>query len=170
MSLVDAGLWHLLVMPLGEFAVCFISAILFPYNSFSAKTEYESVNGRDYYSELKDSDLIGRIKAPGFKQTYDRIIEGILFDLVTSGDELNRFGAKIYSKNFYPISSHTKSEVLAHLIDAIDEMSYNSAYGYSLNKRANKNIKLLFNSYVSVMSIHEEATRRIEQLKNDMVY
>lgn len=167
MSYVDAGFWHLLFIPLGEILLCLISAICFPYSSTSARSEYMSVNGKDYYSDLKDSDKIGRIDVPGLKQTYDRIISGILSDLVTNQSDFQILGRKIYSKTFYPISSHTKAEVMSHLCYAIEEISSSSKNGKRIRNRAQSSIGLLFNSYVSVMAIHEEATRRIEKLEKE---
>ena len=167
MHYVDAGFWHFLIIPFGETVLCLISAICFPYSSTSARSEYISANGRDYYSELEDSEKIGRIDASGFKQTYDRIISGILSDLATNEYDFQILARKIYSKNFYPISSHTKAEVLSHLNRAIEEVSSSSKYGKKIRDRATNQIGLLFNSYVSAMAIYEEATRRIEKLEKE---
>ena len=124
-----------------------------------------AVNGTNYYAELHDKDKIGRIDVPGFKQTYDRIIAGVLTQIVSTQDDFQKLGNKLYSKNFYPISIHSKAEVMKHINSAIEEVALVSKYGRSIQMKAEKNIEMLFNAYISVMSIHEEATRRIEELK-----
>ena len=158
------GYKNLFIIPLGELVLCFISAFCFPYDGKSALTEYKVTNGENYYANLHDKDKIGRIEVPGFKQTYDRIMGGIITQLVTNPDELQKMGNLIYSKNFYPISIHTKEEVLQHLNTCIDEVAKSSKYGKTIRIEANKNIAIIFNTYVSVMSIHEEATREIEEI------
>lgn len=165
-SYLHAGYWNMLIIPIGVIVLCFIAAMCFPYGAASAQSEYMAVNGRNYYAELKDEDKIGKINAPYFKQTYDRIISGILFNIVNSQDELQRFGNLLYSKNFYPISTHTKKEIMQHINSVINEASRMSKYGKSIEKKAKSNIEILFNAYVSVMSIHEEATDAIENINN----
>ena len=164
-SYAHLGFWNLIIIPIGVLALCFISALSFPYNASSARREYMSVNGRNYYAELHDEDKIGRIDAPGFKQTYDRIIGGILTQIVSSQDDFQRLGNKLYSKNFYPISTHSKAEVIEHINSAIDEVANTSVNGRIIKKKAKNNIELLFNAYVSVMSIHEEVTRQINGIR-----
>lgn len=161
-SYIHAGYWNILIIPIGVIVLCFIAAMSFPYSAVSAQSEYMAVNGRNYYAELKDEDKIGKINAPGFKQTYDRIISGILSNIVNGQDELQRFGNLLYSKNFYPISTHTKKEIMQHINSVIDEASHMSKYGKSIDRKAKSSIEILFNAYVSVMSIHEEATNAIE--------
>lgn len=153
------GYWNILVVPVGEVFLCFISAFCFPYNGNSAYMEYCSVNGEDYYAKLHDDDKIGRIDPRGFKQTYDRIMSGILFEIVKNQNDVQEFGNLLYSKNFYPISTHTKEEILQHINTCIEAMATKSRYGNSIRDKANKKIGLLFNTYVSVMAIHEEVTR-----------
>ena len=166
-SYAHLGYWNIFIIPIGVFVLCFISALCFPYGSSSAHTEYMTVNGRNYFAELCDNDKIGRIDAPGFKQTYDRIIGGVLTQIVCTQDDFQKLGNKLYSKNFYPISIHTKAEVMKHLNSAIEEVALASKYGKSIQMKAEKNLELLFNAYISVMSIHEEATRRIEELRKE---
>ena len=74
-------------------------------------------------------------------------------------------GNLIYSKNFYPISTHTKEEILQHINNCIEKTANSSRQGNTIKINADNNIEHLFNAYVSVMSIHEEATRNIEELK-----
>lgn len=166
-SYAHLGYWNIFIIPVGVSVLCFISALCFPYGSSSAHTEYMTVNGRNYFAELCDDDKIGRIDAPGFKQTYDRIIGGVLTQIVCTQDDFQKLGNKLYSKNFYPISIHTKAEVMKHLNSAIEEVALASKYGKSIQMKAEKNLELLFNAYISVMSIHEEATRRIEELRKE---
>ena len=135
----------------------------FPYGLTSARHEYMAINGRNYYIEFHDGDKIGRINAPGFKQTYDRIIEGILTYITSTPSDYQRFGYLLYGENFYPISTHTKNDIIQHINSVIAEVSNSSKYGTSIRIRALNNIELLFNAYVSVISIHEEATRRINE-------
>lgn len=166
-SYAHMGYWNILIIPVGVLALCFIAALCFPYGSSSARNEYKTVNGRNYYAELHDEDKIGRIDAPGFKQTYDRIIGGILTQIVSTQDDFQKLGNKLYSKNFYPISTHTKAEVLHHIKSSISEVSSTSMAGKTIQGRARNNLELLFNAYVSVMSIHEEATKLIEELRKE---
>ena len=153
--------WNILVIPIGLMLLCFVSALCFPYRGSSAAMEYESVNGENYYAELQDIDTIGRINPSGFKQTYDRIMSGILFEIVNNQKDLQKLGNLLYSKNFYPISTHTKREVLQHINSCIEQMADSSRYGDTIRTKANDRIELLFNTYVSVMAIHEEATRNM---------
>ena len=162
-----AGYWNILIIPAGVLVLCFISALCFPYGIASASTEYAVINGRNYYAELHDEDKIGRINPPGFKQTYDRIIVGILTQIVCTQNDLHRFGKLLYSKNFYPISSRTKEEVMKHINSVIYDVANSSKYGDEIRQKAQKNIEALFNAYVSVMAIHEEATLSIEEIKSD---
>ena len=67
-------------------------------------------------------------------------------------DELRRF-----EKN------NTKNDIIHHINSVIAEVTNSSKYGTSIRIRALNNIELLFNAYVSVMSIHEEATRRFKE-------
>lgn len=164
-SYAHLGYWQILVMPIGETVLCLISAICFPYGGTSAQNGYEVINGRNYYAELRYDEKIGKISAPGFKQTYDRIISGILFKIVDSQEDLVRFGNLLYSKNFYPISIHTKNDVMDHINMVINETSRLSKNGDAIQKKARSCIELLFNAYVSVMSLHEEATDRINELR-----
>ena len=154
--------WNLLIIPIGIVFVCFISAFCFPYMKMSAQTEYLAVNGRNYYAELKDDEKIGEIECPGFKQTYDRIMGGVIADIVTTQDDFHKLGNLLYSKNFYPISTHTKQEIVQHITSAIEQVSSASKNSSIIRRKANDNIELIFNTYVSVMSIHEEATKRLE--------
>ena len=164
-SYANAGYWNILIIPIGEIILCLIAAMIFPYSGKSASNEYMAINGRNYYAELNDNDKIGRIDAPGFKQTYDRIIAGIVGQITNNKDDLIRFGNLLYSKNFYPISNHTKKEIVLHINSVIGEVSKSSKNGVLIMKKAIENYEQLFNAYVSVMSIHEEATRQIEELK-----
>lgn len=158
--------WNLPVIPIGIIVACFISAFCFPYRGISAYEEYMHTNGRNYYAELKDNDAIGEVECYGFKQTYDRIMGGIITDIVTTQDEFQKLGDLLYSKNFYPISTHTKHEVMQHITSAIEKVSIASKHEDSIRRKANDNIELLFNTYVSVMSIHEEATKRLEEINS----
>lgn len=166
-SYTHLGYWNILIIPLGELVLCFIAAFCFPYRSNSAIMEYTTINGRNYYAELRDGDKIGRIDAPGFKQTYDRIIAGVLTKIVSKQDDFQKLGNLLYSKNFYPISEHTKAEVLLHIFSAITEVANASTDGRNIQVRARDSIESLFNAYVSVMSIHEEATRRIDEINQE---
>lgn len=162
-SYAHMGYWNILLIPVGVFVLCFICAFCFPYSSKSAINEYMVVNGRNYYAELHDDDRIGRIDPPGLKQTYDRIMAGIVSKIVTNKSDFQRFGSLIYSKNFYPISEHTKAEIMNHINGVVDDVAELSDEGLSIRLKAESCIEQLFNTYVSVMSIHEEATRRIEK-------
>lgn len=164
-SYANLGFWHILIIPIGVLVLCFISAMCFPYMGKSSISEYSAVNGRDYYAELRGDDKIGRIDAPGFRQTYDRIIVGIVREITSSEDDLMRFGKLLYSKNFYPISCHTKKEIMQHINTVIEKTASSSNDGDAIREKARNRIEFLFNAYVSVMSIHEEATRNIEELK-----
>lgn len=157
------GFWNIFAIPIGELVLCFVSALCFPYNGKSASMEYEVVNGENYYAYLHDEDAIGKINPRGFKQTYDRIMSGVLYEIVNNQTQMQEFGNLLYSKNFYPISIHTKKEVLQHINACIEIIA--SKYDDSIKIKANKKIDQIFNAYVSVMSIHEEATDNIERLK-----
>lgn len=159
------GYWNLLAIPLGVFMLCFFSAFCFPYKGVSARYEYMYTNGRNYYAELKEDDVIGEIHAPGFKQTYDRIMEGIITEVVITPDDLKKLLNLLYSKNFYPISIHTKQEIMQHINNAVQRVSIESRFGDTIPLKVEDNIELIFNTYVSVMSIHEDATKRIEELR-----
>jgi len=158
------GYWNILIIPIGEIALCFISAVCFPYGGKAATIEYEAINGENYYANLRDDDKIGNIQPPGFKQTYDRIMEGIIFKIVSTQNEFQYFRNLIYSKNFYPISIHTKAEVVQHLHSCIEKAANSSINGNTIRTKANERIELLFNTFVSLMSIHEEATRNLEEI------
>jgi len=166
-SYAQLGYWNILVIPVGVMVLCFFVALCFPYGGDSAKSEYMYINGQNYYMELQNEDLIGRIEVPGVKQTYDRILNGILFEIASSDDEFKSLGKALYSKNFYPISIHTKEEIVQHIRWAFEMVANSSSNGYSIRSKAEDNIESIFNAYVSVMSIHEEATRNIEQLKRN---
>ena len=159
------GWGNLIAIPLGVNILCFISAFCFPYKGIAAQKEYMYINGCNYYTELKDDDLIGEIQCPGLKQTYDRIMEGIISDVVITPDDLNKLMNLLYSKNFYPISTHTKQEVMQHINYAVQKVAIESRHGDTILMYAEDNIALIFNTYISVMSIHEEATKRIEELR-----
>lgn len=156
-SRAQLGFWNILIIPLGTTVLCFISAFMFPYGRSSAKKEYEALNGRDYYAELRGDQTIGRIDVPGFKQTYDRIMGGFVWDIVHSEHEYQTLMGLLYSKNFFPISEHTKDDVLSHIIQAISKVSPSA-----LKEGV---IKSIFNTYVSIMSIHEEATLERERIE-----
>lgn len=160
------GGWNVLVVPIGETVLCFISAFCFPYNNKSSLMEYESINGENYYANLHNEDKIGVIQPQGFKQTYDRIMSGILFEIVNNQKDLQEFGNLLYSKNFYPISIHTKGEVMQHIKNCIERIANSSKNGITIRYKAEERIEQIFNTYVSVMAIHEEATKNIEALKN----
>lgn len=164
-SYANLSYWNIAVIPLGVIILCFISAFIFPYGANAAKTEYETINGQNYFAELNDNDIIGRINPPMFKQTYDRIMSGILSHIVSSQSEFKELGYLLYSKNFYPISCHTKAEVMHHIRQSIETIANSSRHGNSIRIKAEKNIEHIFNTFVSVMSIHEEATREINEIK-----
>lgn len=166
-SYAHLGYWNILIIPVGVFVLCFIAALCFPYGSSAAQNEYMAVNGINYFAALHDEDKIGRIDVPGFKQTYDRIIGGILTQIVSTQDDFQKLGNKLYSKTFYPISIHTKADVMKHINSSIDEVALTSKHGENIKIKARKNLEMLFNAYISVMSIHEEATRNIEGLRNE---
>lgn len=159
-GLARLGYWNILVIPAGEVILCYFSLFFFPYGPYSASTEYKNVNGVDYYSALSANDKIGAITAPGFKQTYDRIIAGYLYGLTVSQDEYELCASLLYSKNFYPISEHTKEEIENHVAAVVDMATRHRKAA----KRVNEN---LFNAYVCVMAIHEEATKELEKLQNN---
>ncbi len=163
-SYAQLGYWNILVIPVGVFVLCFLAAFCFPYGGNSAKQEYMAINGQNYYKELQNGDQIGRIDVPGFKQTYDRILSGIIFQIATSEKDFQSLGEALYSKNFYPISIHTKDEIIQHIRWAIEKVANSSTDGNSIRSKAEDKIESIFNAYVSVMSIHEEATRNLEQL------
>ena len=166
-SYAQLGYWNIVVIPVGVLILCFLAAFCFPYKGSSAINEYMAINGQNFYKELQNSDQIGQINVPGFKQTYDRILGGIISQIVTSKKDFDSFGKALYSKNFYPISIHTKDEIIQHIRWAIEEVANSSTDGNSIRSKAEDNIESLFNAFVSVMSIHEEATRNLEQLKNN---
>lgn len=163
-SYAQLGYWNILVIPVGIMVLCFLAALCFPYGGNSAKNEYMAINGKNYYRELQNGDLIGQIEVPGFKQTYDRILSGILFQIVSSEEDFQSLGKALNSKNFYPISTHTKDEIVQHIRWAIEVVANSSSNGSSIRSKAEDNLESIFNAYVSVMSIHEEATRNLEQL------
>lgn len=164
-SCVKLSYWNIAIIPIGVLVLCFISAFIFPYGAYAAQNEYEAINGCNYFAELKDNDKIGRINPPMFKQSYDRIMAGILSQVVSSQSELQELGNLLYSKNFYPISAHTKTEVLQHIRQSIETAASSSRHGNSIRMKAEKNIEQIFNTYVSVMAIHEEATREMDGYK-----
>lgn len=163
-SYANLGYWNIAVIPIGVIFLCFIAAFIFPYGAQSAKTEYDAINGRNYFAEMNENDKIGRIYPPMFKQTYDRIMSGILSHIVSSQSELQELGNLLYSKNFYPISSHTKKEVLQHIRQSIETVASFSPHGKSIQIKAEQNIEHIFNTFVSVMAIHEEATREKNEI------
>lgn len=156
------GYWNIVVIPLGEVILCFLSAFCFPYTGNAAILEYTAINGENYYAKLHNNDIIGRIQPHGFKQTYDRIMVGLLTQITSNQDDLQKLRNFIYSNNFYPISVHTKEEVLQHINSCIEKVAISSRYGDTLKVNANKLLEQLFNTFVSVMSIHEEAARNLE--------
>lgn len=166
MYYVNISYWNIAAIPLGVVLLCFILAFIFPYGGNSAISEYESINGRNYFAELSDNDRIGRINPPMFKQTYDRIIGGILSKIVFSQSEFQELGNLLYRENFYPISSHTKKDVMQHIRNSIETVASSSKHGKIIRLNTEQYIEILFNAYVSVMAIHEEATRDIELMKN----
>lgn len=159
------GFWNIFIIPFGEMILCFCSAYVYPYGGKAASMEYESLNGQNYFAILQFDDKIGRINPRGLKQSYDRIMGGLLSDIANNKKELLILNSLLYSKNFYPISIHTKMEILQHIYDCIDKMAKISSHGDVIRIKASEKIELLFNTYVSVMAIHEEATRNIEELK-----
>lgn len=127
-SYANLNYWNIVIIPIGVTVLCFISAFIFPYGAKSAITEYETLKGRNYFAELKDNDKIGKIEPPMFKQTYDRILAGILTQIVSSQSELQELGNLLYSEKFYPISSHTKIEVLQHIRQSIEIVARSSRH------------------------------------------
>lgn len=162
MGKTHLGYWNILIIPIGVVLICFIAAVFFPYRGKSATYEYDSINGKDYYDEIGEHDKIGLVNAPGFKQTYDRIMSGLLFEVAHSKAEFQDLQRLLYSKNFYPISQHTKVEVLEHIVTAIQ-----TAIPASANSLQEEYVKRVFNTYVAIMSIHEDTTRAIEELKDN---
>lgn len=158
------GGWNVILIPLGEILLAFISAVIFPYDLYSATKEIQLTNSCDYYKELDSKDKIGRINPPGFKQTYDRILQGILSGIVSNEKDLQKLGNELYSKNFYPISEHTKEEVVQHIQTSISKTGFESNDDNFL-KKAIPQTSNIFNAFVSIMAIHEESTREIERLK-----
>lgn len=158
------GGWNILVLPVGEMFLAFISAAFFPYSLYSATSEYQFTSSHDYYKELELNDKIGRIKPDGFKQTYDRILDGIITSVVNSKSDFLKFKGELYSNNFYPISEHTKDEIMQHIRKAITNTGWESKDNKFIEK-ATRQTSNLFNAFVSLMAIHEEATREIERLK-----
>ena len=170
-SYVGLGYWNILLIPTGVLVLCFIAAFCFPYSGTSAKNEYMSINGQDFYSKLQDDDVIGEISVRGFKQTYDRIIAGIVTKITekSSIKDYQTFLTLLYSKNFYPISTHTKGDIMQHINSVIEEVASKAKRGWMIEMTARDNVGLLFNAYISVMYIHEEATKEIEKIKNQGV-
>lgn len=135
-------------------------------NGTETQNEYAAVNGNNYYDVFRDDDTIGRIDPPGFKQTYDRIIVGILTNITSNQADLHNFGNMLYSNNFYPISQHTKKEILQHINSVVAHVASISNDCNNIRLKAKPYIEPLFNAFISVMAIHEEATRRIEEIEN----
>lgn len=163
-SYMQAGFWNILIIPIGVLVLCFLTALCFPYCATDARREYMIINGKNYYAELQNGDKIGRINAPGLKQTYDRIIAGVLTQITSTPNDFKMFSNLLYSNNFYPLSNHTKDDVIQHIESVITIVSDLSNNDKTIQMKSEKNFDLLFNSFVSVMSIHEEATRRITNI------
>lgn len=171
-STLDIHIWNSILTPFLVLVSCFISAIVFPYTASNSYNDYNSINGEDYYDNLSMNDKIGMVNVPGIKQTYIRILDGIITSSCNTIKEYKTFKSCIMSKNLYPISEQTKAKVISHINESIKSACLNSNNYTNLYSKLKNKEQEIFNVYVSIMRIHEDATntlKDIERREKDLI-
>lgn len=156
------GWWYTVLLPLITFVGVFLSLFISPLTIEESinKSEMQII---DNYSRLADSDQIGKIQTIGFKQGYERQLGKLLYSFTSSNDDSNKILKNLYSEIYYPSSTITKEKLANHIHISIDQVVNGNKYlEQSLHKSVNI-YKHVFNIFVCILQINEEATDNIKR-------
>lgn len=157
--------WNVIVLPACTFVGIFISLIISP---LSVKEAFHSIPYKinDYYSELPNGEQIGTINYYyGFKQGYERFLKKILYAFTSSNEDTDRIMQNLYSNIYYPSSKILKETLVSHIHKSLDKVINESNYLTQM-KINNPNIYAhVFNLFICILQINEEATDNIKKLK-----
>jgi hypothetical protein len=166
--LTDWGWWYVILLPACTFIGVFLSLIISPL------TLKEAFNSRafeinDYYNKLSEGEQIGIIKTYyGFKQGYERLLKRNLYAFTSSNNDTIKIMQNLYSNIYYPLSKTSKETLVIHVHKSLDKAIDESVY-LTLMKRDNPNIyEFVFNIFICILQINEEATDNIKRIKKGM--
>jgi hypothetical protein len=162
----NLGWWYTIILPLITFVGIFLSLFILPF-TVEESIENSVVQITDIYSMLADNDQIGKIQNIGFKQVYERQLGKLLYAFTSSVDDSNKILKNLYSEIYYPSSKITKEKISNHIHNSLDSVINGNKYlEQSLLKSANI-YKQVFNIFVCILQINEEATDNLNRINKE---
>lgn len=163
------GWWNIILLPLCTSMGIFISLLILPFTVKEAvEVTKREAKCLDIYSKLKDDDIIGKTEVFGIKQEYERDIQKLLYAITRSKKLTTQILVNLYTKIYYPISTITKKELKNHIIESINKVLIGNNIFENFEKESGDIYKEIFNIYLSILQIHEEATDNIKRLKKEI--
>lgn len=163
--LTDLGWWNIILLPVCTFIGVFLSLFISP---LTVKEAFDSraFEINDYYNKLYEREQIGTIKTYyGFKQGYERLLKKILYAFTSSNSDTQKIIQNLYSNIYYPSSKILKETLVNHVHKSLDTVIGESFYLMQM-KRDNPNIyAYVFNIFICILQINEEATDNIKRLE-----
>lgn len=129
----------------------------------SLKEKYDYLIEQDYYNTLTQ-DKIGKCKAIGFKQEYDRALFNIASEITSSKDFAMSIMNNLYSKIYYPVSDTPVALFKQHVTSSVGAVAKSDSHLRQIIKQNGDIVGLIFNLWLSQMVVHEEATDELNRI------
>lgn len=165
----NLGWWNVIVLPFSTCIGLFISLVIKPFTVKEA-VKTRNVYCLDVYSKLKDDDIIGKTETYGLKQTYERDLKKILFAFTSSNRDTEKILFNLYTRIYYPVSTIIKKELENHVKNSINKVVIGNRYLEKSLEKSQTIYKEIFNTFLSILQIHEIATDNINRLKKENEY
>ncbi len=162
--LTDLGWWYIIVLPVFTFIGVFLSLIISPFTLDEAFESREVVI-HDYYNELPDEEQIGFIKTYGFKQGYERLLNKVLYAFTSSNTDAEKIMHNLYSNIYYPSSKILKVTLVNHVHESLDKVIDGTVYLTKIRETTPNIYAYVFNIFICILQINEEATDNIKRLE-----
>ena len=164
--LTDLGWWNIIVLPILTLISVFVSLYIHPLTLKEAFDSKEVII-HDYYNELASEEQLCNIKTYGFKQGYERLLMKILYAFTSSNSDVEKIMSNLYSHIYYPISELRKETLESHVYKSLENVINESNYLRHAEIRGEAVYGHVFNIFLCILQINEEATDDIKRLKKE---
>lgn len=162
----DLGWWNVIVLPICTLMGIFISLYFYPLTIKEAFDSREVII-HDYYNELAAGEQLRNIKTYGFKQGYERLLSKVLYGFTSSNSDTEKIKFNLYSNIYYPSSEVLKETLENHVHESLDNVINQRPYLRHIRRNNPDIYDYVFNIFVCILQINEEATDNIKRLEKE---
>lgn len=151
----EPALTKLLYGWLGLFLLLYANEVyLMIYKGALIKYEYQIKNGRNYFKELNDDDVIGEIQVPGKIEQYQSMLNGMTKVICSNKNEQDKL---CYYLSFnYRVSDKTKDQILSKIFSYVKMATLiRGDNPFKTIDRLSRNADIIFNLYVCINRLRE---------------